>query len=540
MDGNLTAWDFDTGTKIAEQRIVGLQEIAVNLIHRQIWTADKWGNLIAFSIDEPFRYKLDRWGAHSSPITAFAVSSDGSRIASGDDSGVLKLWDTTTAEPVLSLNEHSERISTIAFSPNDRWLASGSERGLIRLRDSVIQNETDQTARWIVNGLVEQTYDIGGLEAEINQLSEVSEVVLDEAQLQAKGLKAATDSWLQESTETVSWAGASRAVYERAHRQIQAAIENARPEPWFYGTLALAEYRLGNYEEADKALTRIRDVAKPGGLTLTSPSEVMILHRLGRETEAKKALAQSWGWVNSELSLLLGEEVVQTNRRMLDEAKQELLGDDALDLERHWARRIGHELDVSKIESIEALLQSVRTKSDTGRNLVPYLIAEQLVRPVVERELVTARVVKHFADDTELPKSVRDIAQAMASQMATDPNRLYAASKKPVDSWVERRSLPVGSGASRRADGDSVDFSQRFSGDGAIRCAPGRRSISHGTVGGVCEIDHSCPHDADGSNGLFIIRFGHGQSSARQHRVSVRVSRRDSFHSRTVKIKAQP
>ena len=427
-DRKLTAWNFDSGEKISEQRIDRLREIAINLVHRQIWVADQWGNLIAFSIDRPFKFKLDRWGAHSSSITGLAVSQDGTRIASGDQNGILKLWDATTAEPVLSLNEHSEEITAIAFSPNDRWLASASNRGKIRLRDSVIQMDSNQKAHWIVNALIERSYDIDRLEREINELPTISEDVRQAALDYAASLKASPDAWLAESGKTVTWSGSSPAVYQRAHRQARAAIQSGQSEPWAYWVLAMAEYRLGRYEQAEQSLRQLDQAANEGAFEMPSVIKAMVLHRLGRQSEARIALAGAWGSINSRLMLVYGDETVQSNRRLLNEAKQELFGDDVLELESVWAPRVGREFGIGGVDAIHKVLQSVAAESDAASELVPYLIAEQLVGLASEQESVTSHLVDRFQADSNLPDSVREIAIAMAKRCGADPNHLYAES----------------------------------------------------------------------------------------------------------------
>lgn len=427
-DRKLSAWDFASGKKIAEQQINGLRHIAINLVRREIWAADQWGNLIAFSIDQPFKYKQHRSGAHSSNITGLAVSSDGSRIASGDQNGILKLWDASTAEPVLSLNEHSEEISAIAFSPDDRWLASASNRGKIRLRDSVIQNETSLKARWLVTRLTDQSYNVADLETAIKQ-ADVSADVRGAATTYAEQLKASPNAWMAESDKTLSWNGSSRFVYERAHRQASAAIEGGMREPWGFEVLALAEFRLGNFEQALKELLRAKEASQEGAFELTSPVKAMALQKLGREAEARTALAQAWGFSNSSLMIIFGHDVVKRNRQMLNEAKQELLGRDAVDLEFLWLPRVDQAIAQSGIDVVQEVLESVPSQSSTARKLVPYLIAEQLVRQVAQRELVTSRIAEHFRANHQLPESIQEIAIAMAEQIATEPNRLYRSSQ---------------------------------------------------------------------------------------------------------------
>lgn len=61
---------------------------------------------------------------HEAAVSALAVSSDG-RIASGDVSGEIRLWDGATGNLMASVREQRFRIPALAFSPDGRKLVSG-------------------------------------------------------------------------------------------------------------------------------------------------------------------------------------------------------------------------------------------------------------------------------------------------------------------------------------------------------------------------------------------------------------------------------
>jgi WD40 repeat protein len=66
-------------------------------------------------------------------LEVVALSSDGKRLAIGDGTGIITLWDTKTGEEVLTLRGHSAAISHLAFSPDGRFLASSSKDGTVKL-----------------------------------------------------------------------------------------------------------------------------------------------------------------------------------------------------------------------------------------------------------------------------------------------------------------------------------------------------------------------------------------------------------------------
>jgi WD40 repeat protein/serine/threonine protein kinase len=70
---------------------------------------------------------------HSSAVTCVAFSSDGSRMATGAQDAVVRVWDSHTQTLLLSLEEHDETINALAFSPDGAHLASASADGLVRI-----------------------------------------------------------------------------------------------------------------------------------------------------------------------------------------------------------------------------------------------------------------------------------------------------------------------------------------------------------------------------------------------------------------------
>ncbi|MFI6931760.1 WD40 repeat domain-containing protein [Streptomyces sp. NPDC050287] len=76
--------------------------------------------------------------------TAVALSHDGERLAAGDDSGWVTLWDRRTwrrlgelpiCSAVASDGDDSEGVSAMAFSHDGRTLAVGTDDGRVQLWD---------------------------------------------------------------------------------------------------------------------------------------------------------------------------------------------------------------------------------------------------------------------------------------------------------------------------------------------------------------------------------------------------------------------
>ena len=83
--------------------------------------------------------------SHPGPIYAVAVSPNNRMVASGgtdkanradaEPSGLIKVWDLQTKEP-LPILPYNSPVSTLAFSPNSRWIAGGSSDGTIGIWDA--------------------------------------------------------------------------------------------------------------------------------------------------------------------------------------------------------------------------------------------------------------------------------------------------------------------------------------------------------------------------------------------------------------------
>jgi WD40 repeat protein len=69
-------------------------------------------------------------------ITSVAFSADGRRLVAVGHDKVVRLWDTTTGDEVLSLRGHADIIGHVLFSPDGQRLASVSADGTVRVWDA--------------------------------------------------------------------------------------------------------------------------------------------------------------------------------------------------------------------------------------------------------------------------------------------------------------------------------------------------------------------------------------------------------------------
>ena len=72
---------------------------------------------------------------HIDWIVSAAFSPDGTRIVSGGDDKIVRIWDATTGEELKALAGHLARVSSVTFSPDGARILSGSYDNSVRLWD---------------------------------------------------------------------------------------------------------------------------------------------------------------------------------------------------------------------------------------------------------------------------------------------------------------------------------------------------------------------------------------------------------------------
>jgi WD40 repeat protein/methyl-accepting chemotaxis protein/energy-coupling factor transporter ATP-binding protein EcfA2 len=94
----------------------------------RIWRNSKKGFIfVTQEEDDPLGKSIDP----GAPITAFALSQDGNRLATaitkeGQVEHLVQLWDTQTAQPIGKPFKHLEAVQAIAFSPDGKYLGAGT------------------------------------------------------------------------------------------------------------------------------------------------------------------------------------------------------------------------------------------------------------------------------------------------------------------------------------------------------------------------------------------------------------------------------
>lgn len=104
-------------------------------------------------------------------VLSVAFNPNGNIIASGSMDKKVRLWDATTGNHLITLNDHKTMVEVVTFSTDGDTLVSSSGNGTIRLWDtatgtvkSTFNEDTDQTfsIAFSVDGNTLATGSVGG------------------------------------------------------------------------------------------------------------------------------------------------------------------------------------------------------------------------------------------------------------------------------------------------------------------------------------------------------------------------------------------
>jgi WD40 repeat protein len=74
-------------------------------------------------------------GFTSTSVPAAAVAADGTWLATGSDDSNVRIWDTATCSVTSILSGHTKTVHAVAIAPDGTWLATGDGSGEIRVWD---------------------------------------------------------------------------------------------------------------------------------------------------------------------------------------------------------------------------------------------------------------------------------------------------------------------------------------------------------------------------------------------------------------------
>jgi WD40 repeat protein len=147
FEGRLLRWVVETG----ERSEIGTHPACISGIlpgpAGRLYSADYQGGVKAWA-EGKLLWTIER--AHPVWLRAFALSPDGSLLATGARDGVVRLWSTVDGKLVRELKGHGRDVYSAAFHPDGTSLATGDYDGKI--------------LHWeVATGKVVRTIDVPGL-----------------------------------------------------------------------------------------------------------------------------------------------------------------------------------------------------------------------------------------------------------------------------------------------------------------------------------------------------------------------------------------
>lgn len=132
-DGSIRLWDAEKRRDIDLVRTVdGGGAAAASADGGRVLVADRGG--MAALIDVRSRSVLRRWNA-GFPVTAAALSADGSLAALGSDDGRSRVWVVDSGYTLVSPPKTKTAIHALAFDPAMKCLAVAASDGRVRVHD---------------------------------------------------------------------------------------------------------------------------------------------------------------------------------------------------------------------------------------------------------------------------------------------------------------------------------------------------------------------------------------------------------------------
>ncbi len=136
-----------------------------------LWIGDGAWTLTVYDADSG--KPVASWGHVSGNVWDVVFSPDGTRVATGGEDGITRLWNTTTGTVMAECRGHTRKVLSVAFRPVGRRLATTSGDGTVRQWDATTGREVEwpydrhtrevrtvkysDDGRWIASGGTDRT-----------------------------------------------------------------------------------------------------------------------------------------------------------------------------------------------------------------------------------------------------------------------------------------------------------------------------------------------------------------------------------------------
>jgi tetratricopeptide (TPR) repeat protein len=171
----------------------------------------------------------------------------------------VRLWDVVGGAEVCVLKHHKGFVDGVTFSPDGTRLASASADGTIQIVDArawAPESQVEQEARALVEGLFSRPLLKAAVLAQVRSHKGIPEAVRRQALELAGRFRDEPERFRRASRNVVRYKGAAPALYRQALGWAQTACALGPENGPCLTTMAIAQYRLGQYAEALKTLVR--------------------------------------------------------------------------------------------------------------------------------------------------------------------------------------------------------------------------------------------------------------------------------------------
>jgi len=136
IEGELRVWDWRDGRLLLRQPSYGADllpdgatvaygDVADPAVH----LVDAWSGAVRGTLTWS---RLDFWSGWGLCTSWLAASPDGTRLAAGDNQGIIRVFDLTTGRREFTLTGHSRPVEALGFSADGRRLVSGAQDRTVR------------------------------------------------------------------------------------------------------------------------------------------------------------------------------------------------------------------------------------------------------------------------------------------------------------------------------------------------------------------------------------------------------------------------